>query len=153
MKIELIMLLISSVVFLSYLTYVVVKVGVLPSISDSWYSLNKTFLFTLFIWGTAFPLMLATDKSLLILSGASLCFVGTAAAFKESLTKIVHTIGAILSGTLALTSSLFEFHSIIMCSIVFSWFLLLAAIRVKNRLWWTEIICFVSVYIVLYTNI
>ena len=44
-------------VFISYVSFIWIKYGILPSISDSWYHLpeNLKVLFTLFCWGFALP--------------------------------------------------------------------------------------------------
>lgn len=146
MNIQLIFLLVSFLIFSSYLIYVICKVGVLPSISDSWYALNKSFLFTLFIWGTAFTMIIAASKDLMVLSGMALCFVGTAAAFKESMTKPVHIIGATGSAILVIISMIFEYHNYYTLVIVLLIVLYFNISKNKNKVWWSEFAVFVGSY-------
>ena len=87
--------------FVGYISFIVNKYGVLPSISESYYKMkgDKLFgggLFTLFIWSLSLPLIIIGDTPLMFFAGAFLSFVGAASAFKDlKMTKRVHNIGAI----------------------------------------------------------
>ena len=85
--------LIQTIIFVAYLTFILIKFGrllksgELHSISNSWYLLDRKHqpLFTLFTW-------------LFFLAGSGLAFVGAATQFKltNSSTPLVHYIGAAL---------------------------------------------------------
>lgn len=91
-------------VFVSYVTFITLSFGLLPSISESWYRLprKRKWLFTIFCWGFAVPAMIIGGDALMFIAGAGIAFVGAATAFKESMTKTVHFSGAaigILAGS------------------------------------------------------
>jgi hypothetical protein len=92
---------VSLATFITYMTYVIIKFGVPPSISETWYLLQKKgILFTLFCYGVSavlIPLLDNTTENLQFLTFfavSGLLFVGTATAFKEELTKQVHFTSA-----------------------------------------------------------
>ncbi len=97
--------LIQTIIFVAYLTFILIKFGELlksgklHSISNSWYLLDRKQqpLFTLFTWGIGIP-MLFYNHWLFFLAGSGLAFVGAATQFKlsDSLTPLVHYIGAAL---------------------------------------------------------
>src|SRR5690606_41144564 len=87
-------------VFCSYLAYVVTKIGVPPSISDSWYELPGDFkhLFTVFILGLSIPMAeYGYDENNIwfFSSGAVLTFAGIAAEFKKKSVGWLHGTGAV----------------------------------------------------------
>tara|TARA_R110001606_G_scaffold244806_1_gene392775 strand:- start:1158 stop:1628 length:471 start_codon:yes stop_codon:yes gene_type:complete len=97
--------LIQTIIFVAYLTFILIKFGrllksgELHSISNSWYLLDTKHqpLFTLFTWGIGIP-MLFYNHWLFFLAGSGLAFVGAATQFKltNSSTPLVHYIGAAL---------------------------------------------------------
>lgn len=93
---NLILLIISSVVFISYITLIVSKFGVIPSISESYYRLpyNLKILFTLFIWGLAIPIAVVASTPLMLIACGLICVVGTTQTFKLKLVGTIHTIAA-----------------------------------------------------------
>jgi hypothetical protein len=130
------------------------KYGVLPSISDSYYELPKqiNFLFTLFCWGFAFPAMIVgislTDNFLMFFATAGICFVGAAPNF-NGIDGKMHKISAILGVIFSQASIAFDFHmyyvNIIFCAL----FALILLMKIKNYVWWIELVAFSSLCFVL----
>lgn len=147
------LLIISIITFISYISFVWIKFGIQKSISQSYYVLEKfnlQFLFTLFIWSYSIPTLILglelTSSILMFISAASICFVGAAAAYKEKLTNTVHMISAAIGITFCQLSIIFDFHMWYITLI----FLLSSSIPLllsKNKLWWIEIFAFISIII------
>lgn len=135
-------------IFTTYIIFIVSKFGVLPSISDSWYSLGKKApLFTLFIWGISIPMAVMGglhNNVWYFLAGSLLCFTGGAAAFKESMAGTIHSIGAVGGITLALVglASVGVYWPLIA---VISLSLGIRYSKINNQTWWVEIISFVFI--------
>jgi hypothetical protein len=146
-------------VFAGYVSFIIGKYGILPSISESYYRLpkNLTFLFTLFCWGFALPAAIVgldlTDNFLMFFAGGGIMFVGAAAAFKEQFTKRVHFIGAAIGITAAQLSTAFDFHMyyINVIFVVLALTILLGKYlgKIKNYVWWIEMVAFLSICYVL----
>lgn len=133
--------------FTAYLIYIISKYGVLKSISDSYYFLEKKGLFFVFIINTSWSFMIVGETWLMFLAGALLMFVGGAAAFKEKTTGIVHVIGAIGGITAGMASLCVDFKLwwLVILYTLLALFLSLA--NVRNRTWWIEVSAFVTVII------
>lgn len=138
--------LISISVFTAYLIFILVKFGVLKSISDSYYHLKHKIWFTLALWGFAFPAIIAGDTALMFLAGSGIIFVGVAFDFKESMTKIVHYIAAGLGITFGMLSLLFDFD-LPWVEIGFIAGSCLLYLFVKNRIFWIEVLAFYTIII------
>lgn len=142
------LLLIQFLCFVAYITFIVKRYGVLPSISDSWYHLplNMKFLFTLFTWSIGVP-MLLYGTTWFFMSGAGLCFVGAAPMFKmkQGLTDEVHFGGATLGIFGALLGIGFAFSSWFPLAVFILMSLLIIIRKVPNYLWWIEIVAFVTI--------
>jgi hypothetical protein len=146
-------------VFVSYVSFIWIKYGVQRSISDSYYRLPKNLqpLFTLFCWGFAFPAIIIgvdlTDNFLMFLAGAGICFVGAAAQFKEELTKGVHMIGAyggVLFSQLAIAINFHMYYMNVIFILLAILFEVLGYYKImKNKIWWQEILAFLSICYVL----
>jgi len=142
-------------VFITYVGFIWSKYGVLPSISDSYYELPKqiNFLFTLFCWGFAFPAVIIgldlTDNFLMFLAGGGIMFVGAAAAFKQELTDTVHKIGAFGGVIFSQLSIAFDFKMYYVNVIFVVLGLLILLTKIKNRIWWLELVAFSSICYVL----
>jgi len=168
---EIFLLIYAITVFVVYWLFVVIKFGVLPSISDSYYKENNKALFTLFIWSIAFPvIILGVEKTpLMFFAGAFLAFVGAAPAFKEELERSVHIIGAaggIILGFLAMIIGYHQYY----LPIVMGVFVILALPKrlpkfldkswmkwwtngINNYTWWIETMAFVLIFINLTINL
>jgi hypothetical protein len=149
-------------IFYSYVGYIWVKYGVLPSISDSWCHLpeNQKILFTLFCWGFAFPAAIigftisdGNPFQFLMLFGAGgIMFVGAAPDIrnKKSLTRKVHYIAAV-TGVIANTLYLYlVFPKLWIYPTIFvvGSLIMYALKRKVDEIWWIEILSFTSYAIV-----
>ena len=152
-------------VFFSYVGYVWTKYGVQKSISQSYYALPDKLkpLMTFFCVGFAVPAMILGSSSLMFLAGAGICFVGVAAAFQKTMAHNVHMIGAgvgVAASQLAIAfqyemwpiTATFVGGSLVI--VLLEWLLnkerkafLLEPIN--TRIWWIEILAFVSICFVL----
>lgn len=140
-------------IFVSYVTFIVVKFGILPSISESWYRLRELggvwySLFTLFCFGLGFTMFFQTNgsTSLFFLSGAGLSAVGVATMFKlkDDIQPYIHAIGAIVGILTALIGIGVERKNWIPLIIFLSLSILLVIFLKKNKTWWIEIIAFTT---------
>lgn len=135
-----------------YLSFIISKFGILPSISDSWYELEEKkigFLFTLFLWAMGFTMFFQTmgDSGLFFLSGAGLMFTGAATEFKLASVKRIHYFGA-LSGLVApLAGIWYEYHNWIPLAIAVSSIIVLKLINFKDNFFWIEISLILSIMI------
>jgi len=151
------LLIIQLLVFVSYVGYIVSKFGVLPSISDSWYSLplSNKWLFTFFCWGIGIPMLLYGTLPLFF-SGVGLSFVGAATQFKmmESYTKQVHFIGAGIGMSVPTLYFLsFDVYFPLLMQIWFGLYYFTTHRDMKNVLWWFEIVSFISIMLGLFKTI
>ena len=142
------LLLFQIFVFISYVSFIVSSYGVLPSISDSWYSLpvGRKGLFTFFTWGIGIPMLLYGTLPMFI-SGIGLCFVGAATQFKmkESYTKYVHFTGAAVGIFLpvAFLYTLGIWYPLLVLT-MFGLYLLIFK-NTPNKLWWFEVVSFLCI--------
>ena len=146
-------------VFISYVSFIIMRYGVQRSISDSFYRLPKkvNWLFVAFCWGFAFPAMiigtLQTQNGLMFFAASGIMFVGAAAAFKQKLTKTVHFTGAYGGVALSQISIVYDYKMwyVTVAFVVLA--LILELLKVKNKIWWQEILAFVSICVVLVVNL
>lgn len=118
--------LISILIFALYMGAILAVYGIPASVSETFYLLPKSmrWLFTAFCWGVSIiiaPWLDATPETwqfLAFLSVAGLCFVGTAAQFKEDFVAKVHYAAA---GVCAAASQLWIF--------------------LVTGLWWVSLVC------------
>jgi len=140
-------------VFVSYVSFIWIKYGIQPSISESYYKLPKSinWLFTFFCWGFAIPAMIIglelTNSFLMFLAPAGICFVGAAAAFKQTLTNQVHVIGAYSGILFSQLAILFCFKEPYIVASSFLW-LVVFQLYAKNKVWWQELVAFTAILIV-----
>lgn len=141
-------------VFVSYVAYIWSKYGVLKSISQSYYELPEKLkpLFTFFCWGFAIPAIILGSSGIMFLAGAGIAFVGAAAAFKETMTKEVHMVGAGVGVFASQLAIIFQYGMWPVSATFFGLSLLLLIFRKKinkKHIWWIEILAFLSICIVL----
>lgn len=143
------------VVFVSYITGILLRYGVLPSVSDSYYHLPKKWnlLFTLFCWGFALPAIIIgvdlTDNFLMFFAGGGIAFVGAAAAFKEKLTGKVHVAGALVGIISSQLSIAFDFKMFYVNILFLVLAGLIKILKIKNETYWIELLAFASICYVL----
>jgi hypothetical protein len=142
------MIIFQATVFILYVSFIVYRYGILPSISESWYRLpeGQNFLFTAFTWGVGIPMMFY-DVSWLFFSGTALTFVGVATMFKSehASTSEIHYIGALLGIGLPLAYFGFGCGNWIPLAAQAVATLAIVLTKTPNKIWWVEIAAFVCV--------
>ena len=151
------LLIISIVLFVSYIGYTVGMYGISVSICDPQYLLGKRgWLFTLFCLVESSLLIASFIEAskeeyqfLAFIASASLAFVGSAPLFKEDYNRNIHYVSA---GICALAS--------LACQVLMSfWYvplitflggvIVLACLKFKKPVFWMEMCAFISTYITL----
>lgn len=142
--------------FVGYISFIINRYGVLPSISESYYKMKNDNLFggglfTLFIWSLSFPLIIVGNTSLMFFAGAFLAFVGAATAFKDlEMTKRVHTIGAVGGIGFGFLSMVLDFQLNEITYFMLLASLILYLLKIKNLIWWVEVLAFVLIILGLF---
>lgn len=151
----------SACIFITYVLFITIKFGVLPSISDSWYKLQALggvwySLFTWFCYSLGVTLFFQTngETALFFLAGAGLIAVGVATHFKldDDIEPLIHFGGAvccILSSFAALWIERGSYEPFIAFLTLSGLFALL---RVKNTTFWIEILAFLFIILGLLTT-
>lgn len=134
--------------FLSFIVGIWAVYGVQQSISDSWYALGRRSpLFTLWMIAVGISVICMVayfDNVLYFLSGACLCFVGVAAEFKQRMTGVVHSVGAIGGIFLALAGIAYD--GVWESSAIFiGGAALLRYLNISNKTWWIETWAFICI--------
>ena len=134
-------------IFISYIVFVSIKFGILPSISDSYYLFSdwKRILFTLFCFSLG-SLMFLQEIGVFpwfVISGSGLCLTGAAMQFKEKVDGKVHVVGAYSAIIFGLAGLIFE-RGLYFPSVTF---ILLAVLSTatKNKTWWIECSAFACI--------
>jgi hypothetical protein len=137
-----------NAIFASYVLSIALIYGVQKSISESFYALPKkwNFLFTLAMWGFAFPAaILANGDPFMFFAAAGIVFVGAAAPMHEPFVRKVHltaAIGGISSGELSIILVHNHWEITALSAILFLPFFLFSR---KTCIWWGEIIAFAGI--------
>ena len=149
---NLILLITSSLIFISYISFIVSKYGVIPSISESYYRLpySLKILFTLFIWGLAVPIMIVASTPLMLLACGFICVVGVTQTFKLKLVGAIHSLAAIIGIGIGVLSLFFEFRTPLTAIAIIIGIALLNIFKVNNKTWWSEIIAFTLILLSLF---
>lgn len=141
--------LIQASIFILYVTFLMVKFkGPLASISDSWYELGYPLriLFSIFCLSLGITMTQQPGSVFFFLSGTGLSFVGIATWFKSS-EKIVHWIhftGALTGIIFGLVGIGFSFENWYPLLIWAGISLPIILFKIKNHMWWIEIVAFAS---------
>ena len=149
---------ISAILFAIYL-YVMAKLhGVQPSVSDNYYVSKHPWTFTLAMWTVAFtmlpPMLSATTDTFqftAFLSCAGITFVGAAAAYRQSMTNTVHTIGAVIAALLAIIWAYTICPPLPTIAILTAAYILLA-VRV-HKVYWAEVTAFTMTYLTYFVSL
>lgn len=146
--INIVLLTLSLLTFGGYVDYIWGKYGVQKSISMSIYCLpkNRRWIFTLVLFAFAVPIIIVTqDKILMPIAAWLVAGVGAACNILGSkITKTVHMVGAVGGIVLAYFSLFYEYNYWI--TIVISAILIIFALIIlkKNKIWWVEVIAFLT---------
>lgn len=134
--------------FSAYIVLIWIFFGVLPSISDSWYRLEKKHpLFTLWLMLIGFSMVgifVHTENPCYFVSGVCLCFTGVAAEFKQKMTGIIHGIGAV--GGIVSALGGIAYDGVWEVSVIFLiGALILRLWGIKNLTFWVELWAFACI--------
>ena len=153
---ETFLILFSMAVISGYLLAILILFGKLPSISQSFYEFKErygekwTWVFTVALLLFAIPIMIAglsktagnTFQFLAFIAPAGIIFTAVAPRFKEDLEKGVHYRGAltgIVGGMLGILLMM-QFYYIAFLGM--TGIALLGWLKVKNQLYWLEVLVF-----------
>ena len=149
---------ISAILFAIYLFCMAKLHGVQPSISDNYYVSKHPWTFTLAMWTVAFmmlPSMLSatteTFQFTAFLSCAGIAFVGAAAAYKQSMTNTVHTIGAVIAALFAVIWAYTICPPLPTIAILTAAYILIAVRR--HKVYWAEITAFAMTYLTYFVSL
>jgi len=151
-------LIFSVLVFCAYLFWVVNKYGMATSMSATYYNLpiNRQFLFTLFCWFYASPILLICEFPLIIIAVSGVAIVGAAAAFRgDELINRLHMISASVAAACTYLSLIFDFHQYWIAGIamVVSGGCYLLQKKFVNGVFWAEVTCYVSLILTLFLSL
>lgn len=140
----------SLVAFLAYTSYILLKYGIQPSYSKSYYKLKYVPLFTLFmVWYTV-PLTIISNAPLMYVAGLLITSVGAVGEFlgKDGIknqedNKLTYKLHMILSiGGVLLTFVAFAIEYNMWIQSLLSLILIIlvhqGVIKIKNKIWWIE---------------
>jgi hypothetical protein len=153
-------------IFSIYVIWVIIKWGILPSISDSYYHYYKEgniakwlpikmkYLFTFFIFGFSYTALMSDPSPLLFFAITMLGITGASPAFKDKQVKSIgtlHKVGAI-GGVLLSQLSIWIEHDMWYITVAFASLSILILIlnklgKLNNKVWWIELLAFVSIFI------
>ena len=149
---------ISAILFAIYLFCMAKLHGVQPSISDNYYVSKHPWTFTLAMWTVAFmmlpPMLSATTETFqfaVFLSCVGIAFVGAAAAYKQSMTNTVHTIGAVIAALFAIIWAYTICPPLPTIAILAVVNILLS--KASNKIYWIEIIAFIVTYLTYFVSL
>ena len=152
------LVLFSLVVFATYLIIMSKLHGIQPSVSDNYYVSKHPWTFTLAMWTVAFmmlpPMLSATTETFqfaAFLSCAGIAFVGAAAAYKQSMTNTVHTIGAVIAALFAVIWAYTICPPLPTIAILTAAYILIAVRR--HKVYWTEITAFAMTYLTYFVSL
>ena len=149
---------ISAILFAIYLILMAEFHGVQPSVSDNYYVSKHPWTFTLAMWTVAFmmlpPMLSATAEAFqftAFLSCAGIAFVGAAAAYRQSLSNTVHTIGAVIAALFAVIWAYTICPPLPTIAILTAAYILLA-VRV-HKVYWAEVTAFTMTYLTYFISL
>lgn len=143
----LVLLAVSFSIFTGYVLGILISFGFLKSLSASYYALQKEnkWLFTIALWGFAFPLILVAETPLMFLAGVGICFTGAAPAFKETLTSTVHNVGAFTGVIAGYLNMVIYYDMYIFSSITFVLIAIIFFSKLNSKTLFSELIAFYSI--------
>ena len=147
----------SQFTFFSYVILILTRYGVLKSISNSYFflPLEYKFLFTLFCWGFAIPVIIigTPQTPLMFFAGTGIAFVGAAAQIKQKLTYRVHMTGALSAILLSQIAMIFVYDAWYMTAICAILATVFYFTNKKTWMFWMEVVCFVAISVILGINL
>lgn len=157
---KLILLSISTIVFLSYISFIWIRYGVQKSISDSFYRIKDDHIkilglkirtkefFTLFIAFFAYPLAVLAANVWLTPAAFIVLGIGIARDFKDTkLLKWIHYCCAYIGIGIAIIGlgAHYDMWWLTITFVILSFMLMI--IKVPNKIWWIECVAIATVLI------
>ena len=149
---------ISAILFAIYLFCIAKLHGVQPSVSDKYYVSKHPLTGTLVMWTVALmmlpPMLSATTEMYqftAFLSCAGIAFVGAAAAYRQSLSNTVHTIGAVIAALFAVIWAYTICPPLPTIAILTAAYILIAVRR--HKVYWAEITAFAMTYLTYFVSL
>ena len=151
---EKLLLSISTLAFFGFVIMIWIRFGLLSSISDGYYYLNRQkHLFAIAMVGVGLPVTIQSDTGMIFFAGLFICMAGAAGYIREDFTEKLHIVGATGGITLSMVSLWIDYGMwwVSLGFAVISF--LLTFFRINHSSWWIEILAFVSVILVLWGNV
>lgn len=150
---NLFLLLVSFSIFVGYLIYVYATVGILKSVSDSFYRVKQPIFFILTMFLMPIPMMIVGSTPLMFFAGAFICFVGAAPGLvRNDMEERVHVIGATGGILLGMASIWIDLHMwyLSVAMAVFTLYSCSKWNRIRNHTFWIEVIAFMLMIVALF---
>ena len=145
------LLIITIASLFGFLAYIIAKYGILPSISDSFYSLKNGWIFSLVLWvvsASVLVISLMLNTSILLpIACVGIVTVGAAPRFKEKRQGIIHVVGAVGGIGAGLASMWVDFGLWYIVAIFVAIFIIVKFSKVKNKTWWVEVGAFLAIIV------
>lgn len=150
-------LLIGIILLVTYLAWVVDNHGILPSWSDSYFTIKDKwkFQFVLISLGIGVGVFGAifAHSWILPFSGLGLSLVGFAPNFRERTEGIIHSIGAVCGAVLGLVSVAIDFHLWPISVVAVGLILTIKFKHIRNATWWMETASFLVIIVGIITGV
>ena len=150
-------LILSVLVFWSYITFIVYKFGVQPSISASYYVLpvNRQFLFSSFCILYSIPIAYPSNSEWFWLATLFVMLVGAASAYRgDKLINLVHTFSAFMCVIFSHVAMCVDNQTyyVSYVSIAITLGLMLSKNKIPNSTWWAEIVTYLAIVVSIITK-
>lgn len=134
--------------FFGYIGFMILKLGMVESISDTFYHLPKKYgwVFSVWLWTISILLMYAGGTNLMFLAGMCIMFVGAWPWFNND-QKIQHYIAAVLGISLGMVSMWYDFGLWLIPILFIIFSLGLNVVKIRFRIFWIEILAFGAIII------
>jgi hypothetical protein len=135
----------SILILTTYLTYIVCRYGVLPSISNSFYATGQRPIFFIAMVGFSTPLLYGNESIYLSLSVMCIWLLATASAYHERLGRLIHYPAAFMAvvwGMLVVGIDCGRWDLVVVFVVTST----LMTFFLKNKIWWIEIAAFITFY-------
>lgn len=144
-------LLIAILLLVTYLVWVVDNHGILPSWSDSFFTIKDKWRFQVVLISLGLGVGLFgwfhAHSWLLPIAGLGLITVGLFPNFKEKTQGIIHTAGALTGAAFGLLSIWKDFGHGWIALAAFVLILAIKLRKVKNVTWWAESVAFLAIIV------
>ncbi len=151
-----VLIILIGVTFISYLVYIAIKYGILPSMSASYYALRDAgnkWMFIIFMYYLAISLLLVASLNphlhawTFFVAGSAAAFVGIAARYRDKMDERIH-VGAAYSliifnllGIGLVFSNFWPTYIFIVLGLVMAIF----KEKIKNFGYWIEVLAFACI--------